>query len=457
MRKANAFLMISLLGVLAMTPGCRRHSKATRPLRRELKQALVQQNYTKALELSRQLLDAEPHENESWDRVVWTYLGFGDLVSAKRAIASWRVAVEKPSRRVDEYAGDVALAESDPATAVQFWAKVLSVAPKDLRVLEKTARAEALQQHWGDAEKAWRQIVAVKETAVARVNHALALRHVRKWDDAIAELHRAQQLAPDDPEVIRAAKLFERLSKMLEEIRELDARLLLTPQDFSLLGDRALLLLRADDAELALDDAASAATLAPAAVRPKLFEAVAFVALGKLDACERLEVEKFIRLDALKPEFLETLSRLDSEIAAETNNPELYVARAWQLNDIAQPRLALRDCQTALQYDAQSASALTEAAYALAKLGRADEAFDSVKRATEADATFSTAWQYRGELEMQRGAYVEAIASLSHALTLNQTAAILQKREECYRRIGLFVKAEEDHRAIDQLNARGVK
>jgi hypothetical protein len=58
---------------------------------------------------------------------------------------------------------------------------------------------------------------------------------------------------------------------------------------------------------------------------------------------------------------------------------------------------------------------------------------------------------------MQRGAYVEAIASLSHALTLNQTAAILQKREECYRRIGLFVKAEEDHRAIDQLNARGAK
>lgn len=455
MRNANAFFTIAVIA-LGLS-GCRRHASETRPLRRELKQALVQQDYSKTLELARHLVDVAPHENESWDRLVWAYLGLGDFVSAKRAIASWRVAVEKPGPRVDEYAGDIALLEGDPATAVQFWAKALSVAPKDLRVLEKTARAEAQQQHWGDAEKTWRNIIAVKESAVARANHALALRHLRKWDEAIAELHRAQQLAPDDPEVMRAAKLFERLGKILDEIRELDARLLLTPQDFSLLADRALLLLRADDPELALDDATSAATLGAWAVRPKLLQAIAFIRLGHPEQCEKLLVEPFIRLDALKPEVLETLSRLDSEIAAETSNPELYAARAWQLNDIAQPRLALRNAETALQYDAKSAGALAEAAYALAKLNRGDEAFDTAKRATDADPSFSTAWQYRGELEMQRGLYVEAVESLSHALAINQNAAALQKREECYRRLGLLVKAEEDHRAVESLNARGVK
>jgi tetratricopeptide (TPR) repeat protein len=157
------------------------------------------------------------------------------------------------------------------------------------------------------------------------------------------------------------------------------------------------------------------------------------------------------------PEFLETVARLDSEIAAERNNAELYAARAWQLNDIAQPRLALRDAEAALQLDAKSAGALAEMAYAVAKLGRTDEAFDDVKRATEADPNFSTAWQYRGELEMQRGAFVDAVESLTHALAINQTTAALQKREECYRRLALFAKAEQDHRALEELTARGVK
>lgn len=457
MRNANAFWIGALAVVVFSTTGCRRHESETRPLRRELKQALVQQNYTKALELARRLVDLAPHENESWDRLVWAYLGAGDLVSAKRAIASWRVGVDKPPPRMDEYAGDIALAEDDPATAVQFWAKALSVAPKDLHVLEKTARAEAQQHHWGDAEKAWQQIVVLKPNAIAYVNHALALRHLHRWDDALATLHRAQQLADDDPEVIRAVKLFERIGKALDEIRELDARLVLTPEDFSLLADRALLLLRADDPELALDDAESAATLGAWAVRPKLLEAIAFIRLGKPEQCDKLLVEPFIRLEALKPEVLETLSRLDSEIAAETSNPELYVARAWQLNDIGQPRLALRDAETALQYDARSAGALAEASYALAKLNRADDAFDRAKRATEADPHLATAWQYRGELEMQRGACVDAVESLSHAIAINQTAGALQQREECYRRLGLFAKAEDDHRAIENLNARGVK
>ncbi|MFL6526606.1 MAG: tetratricopeptide repeat protein [Chthoniobacterales bacterium] len=458
MRKANEFFIIVALAFVVTTmPGCSRHSSATRPLRRELKQALVHQNYVKAIDLSRQLVDIAPHENESWDRVVWAYLGVGDLDGAKRAIASWRVAVEKPSTKLDEYAGDVALREGDPATAVQFWTKLLSVSPTHLRVLEKTARAEGERQHWTEAEKAWARVVATRDSAVARVNHALSLRHLKKWEEALAELHQAQKLAADDPEVLRATGLFDRIAKVLDEIRELDARLLLTPQDFSLLADRALLLLRAGDPELALDDAQSAATLAPAAVRPKLFEAIALVGVGRADQCEKLGVETFIRLEALKPEFLETVSRLDADIAADSNNAELYVARAWQLNDIAQPRLALHNAQTALQFEPNSAGALAEAGYALAKLDRGDEAFDNVKRATEADPSFSTAWQYRGELEVQRGTYVDAVESLSRALTINQTTTALQKREECYRRLGLFAKAEEDHRAVEDLNARSFR
>jgi tetratricopeptide (TPR) repeat protein len=213
-------------------------------------------------------------------------------------------------------------------------------------------------------------------------------------------------------------------------------------------------LLRGGDAELACDDAAAAARLARWAVRPVLFQGGALIALDRTDEAEKLGVRKSLRVESLSSEFLETISRLDSEISAERTNAELFTARAWQLNDIGQPGLALQDAQTALRLDPKSAGACVESGYALMKLGREPEAFEVVKRATELDPNFSTAWQYRGELEMVRVDYVTAIESLTRALTINQTVAALQKREECYRRVGLFVKADQDKRALEDLTVR---
>jgi hypothetical protein len=58
---------------------------------------------------------------------------------------------------------------------------------------------------------------------------------------------------------------------------------------------------------------------------------------------------------------------------------------------------------------------------------------------------------------MQRANNLAAIESLSRALNIEQTAAALQKREECYRRVGLLARAEEDHRASQALSARAFK
>jgi tetratricopeptide (TPR) repeat protein len=258
-------------------------------------------------------------------------------------------------------------------------------------------------------------------------------------------------MTPEDPEVQRGAKLLERMGKYLADIRELDSALAISPNDPGLLADRALLFLRAEDHELALDDADAAARLGSWAMRPKLFQALALISLGRADECEKLAVHKLIRLDALSPEFLETMGRLDSEISAERNNAELYVARAWQLNEIGQPALALQDADTAARLDPKAAGACAEASYALTKLGRAQEALDQIRRATELDPNFSTAWQYRGELEMARGETLSAIESFTHGIETNQTVTALERREQCYRRLGLLVKAEQDRRAREDL------
>ena len=288
---------------------------------------------------------------------------------------------------------------------------------------------------------------------MARVYRALCRRHLHRWQDAFADLKRAQELAPDDPEVQRVSKLFEQMGKSLTEVRELDAALAVSPNDPGLLADRALIFLRSEDYELALEDSEQAARLGPWAMRPKLFEAIALINLGRSDECDTLAVQRFIRLETLTPEFLETISRLDSEISVERSNAELYVARAWQLNEINQPTLALQDAENAVRIGPKSAGACAECSYALMKLGRAEEALQQIQRATELDANFSTAWQYRGELEMERGETLSAIESLSHAIETNRTVTALQKREQCYRRLGLLVKAEQDRKALEELNS----
>ena len=167
-----------------------------------------------------------------------------------------------------------------------------------------------------------------------------------------------------------------------------------------------------------------------------------------------MSIRQPLRLETLTPDFLETISRLDSAISVEPKNADHFAARAWQLNEIGQPLLALQDAETAVRLDPKSAGAAAELSYALTKLDRADEAFAKIKEATETDPNLASAWQYRGELEMQRGNNVAAIDSLSRALAIQQTVAVLQKREECYRRVGLFARAEEDHRALIELTGR---
>lgn len=295
---------------------------------------------------------------------------------------------------------------------------------------------------------------SVSERATTLIQRALERRKEHRWNEALGNYEIAKKLAPDDPEVHRGVKVFERLAKFLGEIRELDARIAVAPDDDQTIADRAMLFLRADDAELALMDAKLAAEKAPWAVRPKLFQALALIALGRAEECEPLGIDNRIHLNALSPEFLQTISRLDAEISVERENADLYIARAWQLNEIGQPRLALNDAQAALQFDVNSAGAHAERSYALTKLGRADEAYDEIKRATELDADLASAWQYRGELELARNDFSTAVESLSHALTIAPTFAALQKRELAYRKLGDVQKADEDLHALEALSAR---
>ena len=448
---AAAFVIVSLLGLPACNRAASREEKA---LRAELRQALQDQAYEKAAELARRHLKLRPQDNGTWDRLVRAQFGMRDFAGVKQSLDEWRRTVPNPYLTLDEYAGDLAAEQKELSAAVDAWTKVTAVEPKNTGVLEKIARAEKIQRRWAQENDAWTTHISVEDNAIARINRALCRRRLHRWQDAFDDLQRAQALAPNDPEVQRGAKLLEQMGRFLADIRELDSSLAVTPDDPGLHADRALVFLRSEDFELALEDAEAAAKFGPWAQRPKLFQALALIHLGRSDECEALAVHRQIRLDALTPEFLETMGRLDSEISAERNNAELYVARAWQLNEIGQPALALQDAETAARLDPKSAGACAEASYALTKLDRTADALQQIKRATELDENFSTAWHYRGELEMARGETLSAIESFTRSIDTSQTVAALQKREQCYRRLGLLVKAEQDRKAQEELSAR---
>jgi tetratricopeptide (TPR) repeat protein len=450
-----SFLFVALSAVLLAGNGCRRIiSSEEKQLRADLRHTLRTRDFAAATSLARRVVRLAPADDGAWARLAQAQLGAEDLTGAKQTLEEWAGAIRQPSAKLAEDRGDIAFAEDDRMEALRNWNMAAAGRGKTTRAIEKVARLYQEDAAWEKSAAAWTRAIHIRDNASARANRALCFHRLRNWDAALADVHRARELAPDEAQVRKATALFDRLAKFLPEVRDLDRELAAMPRDATLLADRALLFLRAEDPDLALDDARAAATLAPAAARPKLFQALALSALRREGEARKLQVRTPVPPDALSPQFLETISRLDAEISAEPQSAELRVTRAWQLNEISQPALALQDAEEALRLDPKSAGAYAESGYSLAQLERGLEAFERVKKATELDANFSTAWQYRGELEMRRSDFLSAIEAFTRALAINQTAGALEKREECYRRVGLLAKAAEDRAQLEQFRAK---
>ncbi len=451
MNFSRALLLLALLLTLGAS-GCRRTiSPEEKTAREEVREALQKRSFERAVPLARRVLQFAPNDNGAWARLAQAQFGMRDLQGLRQTLAAWRGAVRKTSAKFDEYRGDLAYAENRPEEALAAWTR--AVRPKDRRprVFIKIARLEQANGRWAEAAAAWTRGMKGRESAKALLSRALCYRHLHSWEAALADVRHAALLAPDDPLVRQELALHDRLGKFLAEVDDLDRDLAAYPNDSLLLADRALLFLRAGDAALALADATRAAQLAPGAVRPKLLRALALPLLGR--APDPAAAPGALQLEELSPDFLQTIRRLDAEIAVEPKNPDLLTNRAWQTNEIGQPKLALVDAEAALALDPKSAGAAAEASYALAKLKRAPEAYAKIKLATELDPNFSTAWQYRGELEMQQNDCMAAVDSLSRALAINQTAAALARREECYRKLGLLAEAEADRKSLEEISA----
>ena len=146
------------------------------------------------------------------------------LDGARVTLSDWRATAHPLLGRIEEFEGDILREEGNFGSAVQSWQKSIALQPKNRRVLAKIAAAEQRDGRWADAKAVWTQALEIRDNATARINRAVCYRRLRQWNEAFEDLHHAQKLGPEDADVQRWSKVFESLSKYLDEIRELDAR-----------------------------------------------------------------------------------------------------------------------------------------------------------------------------------------------------------------------------------------
>ena len=110
LRQAHTTATTLVIATLLAFSGCdRASSREQKALRIALNEALREQSYGKAAELSRRLVKLNPQDNGSWDRLVQAQFGLRDIAGAKQTLEEWRRTVTKPSPKLEEYTGDLAV------------------------------------------------------------------------------------------------------------------------------------------------------------------------------------------------------------------------------------------------------------------------------------------------------------------------------------------------------------
>src|SRR5204862_3313683 len=96
MRRVISARLFALAVVLILTlAACHRAtSKQEKALRAEVGEALRERSYSKAAEVARRLIQLNPHDNGSWDRLVQAQFGLQDRGAIKQTLEQWRQTVK---------------------------------------------------------------------------------------------------------------------------------------------------------------------------------------------------------------------------------------------------------------------------------------------------------------------------------------------------------------------------
>jgi tetratricopeptide (TPR) repeat protein len=426
-------------------------------LRVQLKAAEGASDKPAMIELSRRILAITPNDSKIWQTLAQTELDTDDLDRLEHTLGAWQKAVRHPPAAIEDFQGTLCFKRRDYQCAEQHWLAYIATKPPASDTADEydsLADLCAAQARWEDHAAYRTKAIAAKDSAVRRVARAIALLRLRKWDAAYADMTKANQMDATDSQVKEWLPQFERLELYLPRIKDLDAEITKSSNDFELLLQRARLFTVAGRPLLALDDAERAFKLQPASMRARIQTGEALLDTGRAEDAAKLQVGRLSRDREdghVSEQALLDLSVNDALLAQDPKNVEALVARAAVLHSLQQLTLALADAQAAIAVNDRSADAHFVAAHLFDYLGQQKDALTHARTATELDPNDPVKWSFRGVLERQRTDFEAAIQSQTRSLEISESPLALSEREQCERRIGKISEADADLRRMREL------
>jgi tetratricopeptide (TPR) repeat protein len=426
-------------------------------LRSQLKAAQDANDKPAIIELSRRIVGIAPNDSNTWDTLAQAQLENEDLDGLERTLDAWQKAFKRPPAAIEDFRAGLCFKQKDYPCAEQHWLAFIASKPPRADVAtdyDNLAELCADQARWADHAVYRTKAIAAQDTAARRVLRACAFLRLHKWNDAYADMAKANKMDATDAQVKEWLPQFERLEQFLPRIRPLDAAIAKSPDDIALLLDRARLFTLAGRPLLALDDAQRALKLQPLSMRARIQTAEALLELDRADDAAKLDVSKDLVRGSdrlVTDDALRELSALDSRLQQNPKNVDELILRARVLGQLRQFTLSLADAKAALAIDDKSAAAHFEAARDLDALDREQEALLHARMSTELDPSDWAKWYLRGVLERQRADFAGAVASQTRSIEITESLVALSEREQCERRIGKTPEADADLRRIQQL------
>lgn len=426
-------------------------------LRVQLKAAEGAADKPAMIELSRRILAITSTDSNIWQTLAQTELETDDLDRLEQTLGAWQKAVRHPPAAIEDFQGTLCFKRRDYQCAERHWlAYVATKPPASDAADEYDSLADlcAAQARWEDHAAYRTKAIAAKDSAARRVARAIAFLRLSNWDAAYADIEKANKMDATDSQVKEWLPQFERLQLYLPRIKELDAEIAKSPNDFELFLQRARVFTVAGRPLLALDDAERAFKLQPASMRARIQTGEALLDTARAEEAAKLQVGRLSRDREdghVSEQALLELGVNDALLAQDPKNVEALVARAGVLRSLQQLTLALADAQAAIAVNEKSADAHFVAAHLFDDLGEQKNALTHARIATELDPNDSAKWSFRGVLERQRADFRAAIQSQTRSLQIGESLLALSEREQCERRIGKISEADADLRRIREL------
>lgn len=427
-------------------------------LRTQLAAAEKAENNEAIAELGRRILDVTPTDSSLWEKVADAQLALKNYDQCKATLDHWQVAVKPPPPIIEDFRGDIAFAKDRFKEAESHWLKfVAAKPPRDdaADTYQKLGNLYVSQSHWQENLDCRTRVVALRDTAANRVDRADALLRLHRWGEAYAEMARANRLDAVDQTVKEALPQYERLQRFLPRLKELDAEIAKSPNEWSALLDQARLFTIAGLRFLALQHCQRALKIQPASMRARIQTAEALLDTDDAEGAAKLQVSSKLKRTGedkhVSDGALRELGETDALLLQNSKNPEPLVTRARVLHNLDQFTLALADGEAALAVDDKSAEAHLAVARDLDELGRKKEALEHARRATELAPQDWMKWTFRGMLEKERADFAAAIESQTRSLSIHESSIALSERENCERRLGKTAEADVDLHRLHEL------